>query len=327
MADWVQKYGFKGEHIDLLFHGSPCQDFSVAGRQAGGEEGSGTRSSLLFETVRIVEKVLPTWVIWENVPNVLNKKHHPVLEDYISRLESFGYYSEYKLLQALDFDIPQHRKRVFCVSKLGGSKGSIQWPEAKDLSRNLHSMLEPEPVAENFYYTKEQSEGVILKHQETSYCIDANYHKGITPTEFNIKGRRQLLQVPGELGINGHDSIKRVYDPEGASPTLNTMSGGNRQPKVVVDGLYVDQLNRKKAGMQPEASVTIKAQHSGHAGVTDGHRIRRLTPKECWRLMGFPDQAFEKAQAVNSNSRLYMQAGNSIVVPVIVAIYNANKIR
>ena len=77
--------------------------------------------------------------------------------------------------------------------------------------------------------------------------------------------------------------------------------------------------------MEPEASVTIKAQR-GHAGAVVGDRIRKLTPKECWRLMGFHDQAFEKAEEVNSNTQLYKQAGNSIVVPVIEQLYKVNRI-
>ncbi len=327
----IQDYHYNDtKEIDLIFHGSPCQDFSVAGKQAGGEKYSGTRSSLLWETLRIVKETKPKWIIWENVPNVLNKKHIPIVDQYIKELEDLGYVSDYRVLNAIDYGVPQHRKRVFCVSKNIGNV--IYWPEELKLKQNLHDKLEKEPVDEKYYYSDEQSKDVVLKHQGESYCIDANYFKGTSIKGFQTKSRRQLVQVPGELGINGHDILKRVYDPEGSSPTLNAMTGGNRQPKVIVGeahGVYTDQMNRKKASMEKESSVTIKAQ-SGHAGAVVGDgmywRIRKLTPKECWRLMGLPDHAFKKAQEVCSNTRLYQQAGNSIVTNVIAAIYKANRI-
>lgn len=86
------------------------------------------------------------------------------------------------------------------------------------------------------------------------------------------------------------DSMKRVYDPQGLAPTLSTMQGGERQPKIMEDSKRT--------------------------------RIRKVTPKECWRLMGFSDDDFNKAQAVNSNTQLYKQAGNSIVVNVLEAIFS-----
>ncbi len=96
--------------------------------------------------------------------------------------------------------------------------------------------------------------------------------------------------VTGTLEIEGYlDSIKRVYDPHGISPTVTTMQGGERQPKLMED------RNRLK--------------------------IRKVTPKECWRLMGFTDEDFEKARAVNNDTQLYKQAGNSIVVQVLEAIF------
>lgn len=323
----IKDYNPENVEADIIFHGSPCQDFSIAGNQAGGDKGSGTRSSLLWETLRIVDKVRPTWVIWENVRNVLNKKHKPVVDEYINELEKMGYASSYQILNAIDFGIPQNRQRVFCVSKLGGNKEDITFPQPRELRLKLADMLEPEEtVEEKYYYSEEQSKDVVIKYRDVSYCIDANYQKGINPKDFNEKKRRQLVQVPGRLDINGHDLLKRVYDPEGSSPTLNTMTGGNRQPKVIVDGVYTDQMNRNKASAHKDVSVTIKAQH-GHAGAIDNNwRIRKLTPKECWRLMGFPDTAFDRAEEVNSNSQLYKQAGNSIVVPVIAALYQSLEI-
>ena len=104
--------------FDLVFHGSPCQDFSVAGKQIGAEKGSGTRSSLLWCTVEIVRVKRPRLVMWENVPNVLSEKHLPVFIEYLKELTELGYESTFNTLNAKDFGVPQNRLRLFCISRL-----------------------------------------------------------------------------------------------------------------------------------------------------------------------------------------------------------------
>lgn len=106
----------KDIEADLIMHGSPCQDFSVAGKGAGGDKDSGTRSSLMYETLRIVEKLKPKYVIWENVKNLLSKKHIHNFNAYLEAMERLGYKNFYKVLNAKDFGIPQNRERVFTIS-------------------------------------------------------------------------------------------------------------------------------------------------------------------------------------------------------------------
>ena len=101
----------KDIEADLIMHGSPCQDFSVAGKNAGGDKGSGTRSSLMYETLRIVEKVKPKYVIWENVKNLLSKKHRHNFDAYLEAMERLGYRSQYQVLNAKDYGVPQNRER------------------------------------------------------------------------------------------------------------------------------------------------------------------------------------------------------------------------
>ena len=101
----------KNIECDLIMHGSPCQDFSLAGKQAGGDEGSGTRSSLMYETIRIVEKLKPKYVIWENVKNVISKKHRHNFDNYLNKMEDLGYTNYYQVLNAKDYGIPQNRER------------------------------------------------------------------------------------------------------------------------------------------------------------------------------------------------------------------------
>lgn len=103
----------KDIEVDLIMHGSPCQDFSLAGKQAGGDKDSGTRSSLMYETIRIVEKLKPKYVIWENVKNLLSEKHRHNFDAYLNTMESLGYTNYYQVLNAKNYGIPQNRESVY----------------------------------------------------------------------------------------------------------------------------------------------------------------------------------------------------------------------
>lgn len=113
---------------DILIHGSPCQDFSIAGHQKGADEGSETRSSLMWETIHIIEHMgewKPKYVIWENVKNVTSRHMKANFKRYLSEMERLGYTSNYKLLDAREFGLPQARERVFTVSQLGNERFSF----------------------------------------------------------------------------------------------------------------------------------------------------------------------------------------------------------
>lgn len=116
----VTDYHPPDEKIDILMHGSPCQDFSRIGMKQGGEVGSGTRSSLLFETIRILKemKEKPKWVIWENVKGVLDRNMRDSFFYYLKELEELGYQNKFEILNAIDFGIAQKRERIFVVSGL-----------------------------------------------------------------------------------------------------------------------------------------------------------------------------------------------------------------
>lgn len=140
-----------------------CQDFSVAGLQKGGNEGSGTRSSLMYETLRIVEKLRPKYVIWENVKNVLSDKHRHNFDNYLSRLTELGYTSFYDVLNAKDFGIPQNRERVFVVS-VHGDYDFFLFPEPTELKLHLKDLLDDE-VDDRFYL----SDKAIERMRTTTY--------------------------------------------------------------------------------------------------------------------------------------------------------------
>lgn len=322
--------------VDLIFHGSPCQDFSIAGKGNGGDEGSGTRSSLLYETIRIVDKLKPKYVIWENVKAVLNKNHKHNFDKYLEKMESLGYTNYYQVLNAKDYEIPQNRERVFTISILGSE--SYTFPPKQELNLRLKDMLENE-VDEKYYLKEELIKKIEMK--DISYCIDANYYKGTNVKQYEKKCRRQL--VPSELKIK--NATKKGYieaiDGDGidlAYPDSETRRGKVQQQKsnniTTSDNLGVVQYseyskkkiqeNIKRINNETVGTITANAMqsfnHDNCQMTVQNYRIRKLTPLECFRLMGFSDEAFYKAQSVNSNSQLYKQAGNSIVVNVLEEI-------
>ena len=136
------------EH-DLFTYSFPCQDISIAGRQMSLEEGSGTRSSLLWECKKIIEHCKPKYLLMENVKNIISKKHKPYFDKWLDYLESLGYVNYWKVLNAKDYGVPQNRERVFVVSILGEHK-PYEFPESKKLNLSITDLLED--YVEDKYY-------------------------------------------------------------------------------------------------------------------------------------------------------------------------------
>ena len=253
--------------IDLITHGSPCQDFSVAGLQRGGDEGSKTRSSLMWNTVEIIKHCKPKYVIWENVKNVLSKKHKHNFDKYLKTLELLGYTNYWKVLNAKDYGVPQNRERVFVVSILGEHK-PYEFPKPIKLEKRLKDILEIE-IDDKYYL----SEKVQKRFKQTKSDNGENSIIGTTAPEFRTIGQRDL-----------------VYSKEGIMGTL--VATDYKQPKQILE--------------------TIQGDTS----------IRKLTPRECFRLMGLNDRDIDKIQMTKiSDTQQYKLAGNSIVVPVLEEIF------
>ena len=176
----------KDIEVDLIMHGSPCQDFSLAGKQAGGDIGSGTRSSLMYETIRIVGKLRPKYVIWENVKNLLSKKHRHNFDAYLKTMESLGYKNYYQVLNAKDYGIPQNRERVFTVSILGNK--SYDFPKGSNLQNKIKKIAD-------FNSSYEQS-GRVYDVNGLSPTVMSNSHNGgYTPIkilEFEFPSKQEL---------------------------------------------------------------------------------------------------------------------------------------
>lgn len=324
----------KDIEVDLIMHGSPCVDFSLAGKQAGGDKGSGTRSSLMYETIRIVEKLKPKYVIWENVKNLLSKKHRHNFDTYLETMENLGYTNYYQVLNAKDHGIPQNRERVFTISIL--DDGSFIFPPKQELKLKLKDILEDD-VDEKYYLSDEQINRIKCTtfHQANTRIQEKEYCDTLCARDWKDP---KCVEVTRKYGIFDTDKSTHqagsVYDENGLAPTLDTMQGGWRQPCIEIknatkkgyleatdgDGCYITNIDKKRGTVQKEMIPTLKTTPDIGC-VTNNLRIRKLTPKETWRLMGFDDEDFEKAEKVNSNTQLYKQAGNSIVVNVLEAIF------
>ncbi|HEO3791320.1 TPA: DNA (cytosine-5-)-methyltransferase [Streptococcus agalactiae] len=252
----VVGYKAPNEKIDLIMHGSPCQDFSRIGKKKGGVKNSGTRSSLLFETIRIIKemKEKPKWIIWENVKGVLDRNMRDSFFIYLKELESLGYENKYEILNAMDFGIPQKRERIFVVSCLGANNFSFNKLERKK-TRPLSELLEKD-VSELYTMTQPY----MLKF----------LNKGINNS---FRGRL----------------------------------------KVIKDFSY---------------TISTKQMRVPNSGIIDigNGQYRYLTERECLRLMGFYESDIDKLEEAHprrkncTSSKLYKQAGNSIVVDVLMAI-------
>lgn len=342
------------DYADLWTYGFPCQDISLAGDMKGIVKGE-TRSGLLHEVERLLEVAkeegtLPKFLIMENVKNLVSKKFIGDFQRWIDKLSDLGYTTEWKTLIASDYGIPQRRERVFAVS-VRKDRGGYSFPEPMLLEKKFRDLLEEE-VEEKYFLRKEMFEyferhsreckekGLGFRFQPVARDV-CEIAKTITTREgtrgyenfIQEKTCNQVGRLVGDKWKN-RENISRVYDSNSLCPTITAGGGGHHEIKIIVpeatkkgyaiaekgdsiDIAYINQ-NKRRARVDKERAHTITT--SPQIGTLTDHGVRKLTPRECWRLMGFTDSDFDKARAVCSDTQLYKQAGNSIVVQVLEGI-------
>ena len=280
-------------HVDAICGGFPCQAFSIAGNRRGFED---TRGTLFFEIARFAAILKPKYLFLENVKGLLNHDKGDTFETILSALDELGYDVEWQVLNSKDFGVPQNRERVFIIGHLRGERGRKVFPIGGEDEKSSAKRL-----------------GInILGNTENPNDIKK---VGVIQPNFNQSGV--------------------IYDTEGISPTIRCYGGGGLEPKIRVreatkkgyaeatvgDSVNLAHPNSKtRRGRVGEGIANTLVTGDSQGVVMPNFRIRKLTPRECWRLQGFPDWAFDKAQEVNSNSQLYKQAGNSVTVNVIKEI-------
>ena len=364
----------------MIVGGSPCQDFSVAGKQKGSvwtcKECSHeynpltvhwserdkcphcgstnldkSRSSLLVEWLRVIRGNKPNFGIYENVKNIVGRQFkETTFKLFTDELKEYGYNVYWQVLNAKDYGIPQNRERVYLlIIKRELNNGQFKYPEPFDNGVRLKDILESE-VDEKYYISADKVEKFLSHiHENTCHIDNAPVRLG------NVYGDQFGTGYAGN-----------VWDKDAISPTIMTMQGGGRQPHIIDDGVYeidksynnpkiIERANcitaREDRGIsnhQAEGTAVIEKigninpSGKGQNGtvisenglartvtvekgegekILTGIRIRKLTPKECFRLMTFPDSAYEAAHNIGiSNSQLYKQSGNSIVADVLYYI-------
>lgn len=314
------------KYIDLVTYGFPCQDISNSGKQKGffNADGTQTRSGLFFESLRIIEETQPKVAIAENVKNLTSKKFKKQFQIVLESLEQAGYNNYWKVLNAKDYCVPQNRERVFIVSiRKDIDTDGFKFPEGFPLKLKLKDLLENE-VDEKFYINTNSDTKLINKY------FVVNKSGGGRETKIIVKEATKKGYAEATAGdsINiEHPNSKTRRGRVGKQVAQTLTTSCNQavvEPKIKVIGNYSpsDYDTSEIVFEHCIATAVLENQGPGTATYTD-LKVRKLTPKECFRLMDFDDCDFEKAESLNSNTKLYKQAGNSIVVSCLYYIFKS----
>jgi len=308
--------------VDVICGGFPCQAFSIAGNRRGFED---TRGTLFFEICRFASVLRPRYLFLENVKGLLNHDRGNTFEVILSALDELGYNVEWQVLNSKNFGVPQNRERVFIIGHLRGECTRSVFPISGESEQSDHQPPKIEIIGntKNPSGTRKGTRSVVYGSGGVVGTLTATDYK--EPKQVAIKQFGILQPNFNQCGV--------VYETDGIAPTIRAYQGGGLEPKIRVkeatskgyaevgDSVNLSHPNSKtrrgRVGKQV-ANTLLTGESQGV--IEPDFRIRKLTPRECWRLQGFPDWAFDKAQEVNSNSQLYKQAGNSVTVNVIAAI-------
>lgn len=338
--DIQQVKGNSLPEADAWTFGSPCTNISVAGNRKGLK---GDQSRMFFEVIRLLkerirgEKPLPKILIMENVKNLLSSNEGRDFAEVLTQMDSVGYDAEWSVFNSSDV-VPQNRERVYIIGHLRGAGTGQVFPIQRQGSDSSQS--NEIRIVGNLSKTGYKSHDVLdEKGIATTLTATAYKHPTlvrVSPTKGRSKKYKhtpkvavhQIGNIAQTKSFGGNPQTGRVYDTDGLSPTLNTMQGGNRQPQIIVRPcLTPDRAKKRQNGRrfkengEPAFTVTVADRNGVMLKNGDVVAIRKLTPRECWRLQGFSDEQFDKAKNAGvSNSQLYKQAGNAVTVPVVRAI-------
>ncbi|MDB2122286.1 DNA cytosine methyltransferase [Clostridium paraputrificum] len=306
---------------DVWCFGFPCQDISVAGKQLGFK---GQRSSLFFTVTRLIrdtkEEDRPKYLFIENVKNLLSVNGGSDFLKLLIELDEIGYDAEWQVLNSKNFGVPQNRERVFIIGHLRGRSGRKVFPiGGTDEKDNIRKII-----------TVGKWEGTNRHTGQRIYSINGVFSTLATKNHINDVAKIAIpVLTPNR--INKRQNGRRFKESGEPMYTLTAQArhgvlirNATSQGYLVAhpgDGIDLENpnSNTRRGRVQPQSCQTLNT--SDTKGVlTQDYRIRKLTPKECWRLQGWKDEDFEKAAKVCSDSQLYKQAGNGVTVPVIYEI-------
>ncbi|MBV5158281.1 DNA cytosine methyltransferase [Staphylococcus epidermidis] len=319
------------EQVDIITGGFPCQTFSIAGNRRGFED---TRGTIFFHIARAIKEIQPSYVLLENVKGLLSHDKGRTYGTIVQALDELGYFVEWGLFNSKYWGVPQNRERVYILVT---RKDVFKGPK-------LFNLLKKQTTVDTCLVD------ILEKDVDESYYLSEEKTRKLTLNE-DLSGR-----------LNQYDFAERdrIHSVNKVSPTLNTMQGGDRQPKVAISknaphperksftskkeygrmgkqaietmnknteyieyGMTINAYNKTldNTGLSPTLTTRPEGFKTAILPITKELRIRKLTPLECWRLQGFSDEQYYKAKNSGvSKSQLYKQAGNAVTVNVVDAI-------
>lgn len=327
------------ESLDIYMTSPPCQSFSLAGKRKGKDSENGI---LFFNSHEFIKVNKPRYFIFENVKGLLSDDSGKTFSEWVNMLggksingtvvmfpfeDSVPYHIYWKVLNSKKHGVPQNRERVFIIGIRDDQDNSFTWPKEEPLKLKLKDVLE-ENVPDKYFLSDKMLQ-TMIKHNinpDKEICgsaIDASYYKG-----FGVRGNKGRCTV--KIGhINQDTQASQVYSDEGISPTLSVGTHGYAQGYVKINSATSKGYETAKEGDSINFSVPNSKTRRGRVGkgvaqtldtacnqATIQQGIRRLTPRECFRLQDFPDTF----KFVVSDTQLYKQAGNSITVAVLAKI-------
>ena len=306
--------------VDVICGGFPCQAFSIAGKQLGFEDARGT---LFYEIARATKEIKPRYLLLENVRNLLSHDKGQTFTRILKILDELGYDAEWQVLNSKNFGVPQNRERVFIVGHLRGERTYRVFPIGrKDKGINTNGEInQVGNIGKSYNFGGNPLVTRVYDINGISSTLNTMQGSGREPKILVREATKQGYAV-ADVGdsINfSHPNSKTRRGRVGKN-IANTLLTSDEQC-VVLPQIIQKPHGFNKGGVHNIAPTLTKSSYQENNFLkTEGVSIRKLTPRECWRLQGFPDELFEKAQAVNSNSQLYKQAGNSVTVNVIEEI-------
>lgn len=321
--------------FELLVGGFPCQAFSVAGKRGGFND---TRGTIFFDFARIIKAKKPKFAIFENVKGLLNHDGGKTYETMLRTLDELGYNAQWGILNTRFHGLPQNRERVYIVANLRErSSTKILFERgngsADKVERTEQSIIGDESIAPCLMAGEYKSPRIVKigsiggKPCQSDQVYSPSGVSVTLSAQNGGKGAMTGLYKIGDIdGLNTQYS--RVYDSEGVSATLQAQGGGLGAKtglyKVgAIDGVFRLKQGNRVYGVNGKAR-TICAEGGGYGGYTglytnsEQTKVRRLTPKECFRLQGFKDEMVELGYKLGiSDTQLYKMAGNAVSVPVV----------
>ena len=308
---------------DIWTAGSPCQNLSVAGGRSGLH---GDRSGLFFDFIDLLkskaEEDKPEWVILENVKGLLSSNAGWDFLEYLCELAEAGYDVQWQIFNSKDYGVPQNRERVYTVGHLGSRGRREILPFGRESGSGLRQII---GGMQGYRVYDPAGVSVALASQAGG----AGAKTGLYFVNQPMIGRYRASDCCQTLKARDYKApVMAIQKTHGATTTVKQEETGSLQAArldkipCVMPVLTPDRKEKRQNGRrlkdpdEPMFTLTGQDRHGVAALEHARFRIRRLTPKECWRLQGFSDELFEKAKAVNSDSQLYKQAGNAVTVNV-----------